>query len=106
MLQAVVILMVAAVAGFVSGWSGARSSLAGGFAYFLPNLMFVLRLRLSMAAQRAGAAGFLVGEAVKLVAVIAMLIVLPRLFEVQWLALIAGLYVVMFVNLFALLLKN
>lgn len=46
------------------------------------------------------------GEAVKLAAVIALLIVLPRVMEVNWPALIAGLFVVLFVNLFSLLLKN
>lgn len=106
MLQAVAILLVAAVAGMLSGVVGARSALIGGAAYFLPNLMFVVRLRLAIVARQAGAVGFLVGEAVKLFAVIVLLILLPRLMIVQWPALIAGLFVVMFVNLFALLLKN
>ncbi|MDP2170916.1 MAG: ATP synthase subunit I [Rhodocyclaceae bacterium] len=110
LLQAAVILAVAAVAGLLAGPGGARpaaiSALAGGAAYFLPNLLFVLRLRLAIATQRAGAAGFLIGEAVKLSAVIALLLFLPRLIDVNWPALIAGLFAVMFVNLFALLLKT
>lgn len=109
LLQAVVILAVAAVAGLLAGSSGALSALAGGAAYFLPNLLFVLRLRLAMATsatQQAGAAGFLIGEAVKLSAVIALLLFLPRLIDVNWPALIAGLFAVLFVNLFALLLKT
>jgi ATP synthase protein I len=112
-LQAVVILVVAALAAGLAGSDGARlamvSALAGGMAYFLPNLLFVLRLRLAMATsatRQAGAVGFLVGEAVKLSAVIALLLFLPRLIEINWPALIAGLFAVLFVNLFALLLKT
>ncbi|MDP2196921.1 MAG: ATP synthase subunit I [Rhodocyclaceae bacterium] len=110
LLQAAAILAVAAVAGLLAGSGGARSAglsaLAGGAAYFLPNLLFVLRLRLSIATRQAGAAGFLIGEAVKLSAVIALLLFLPRLIDVNWPALIAGLFAVLFVNLFALLLKT
>lgn len=109
-LQAAVIFAVAASAGLLVGSAGARSAmisvLAGGMAYFLPNLLFVLRLRLVISAQRAGAAGFLIAEAVKLFAVIALLLFLSRIIEVNWPALIAGLFAVLFVNLFALLLKT
>jgi ATP synthase protein I len=106
LLQAAAILAVVAMAGLLAGPVGAKSALAGGAAYFLPNLLFVLRLRLAIATRQAGAAGFLVGEAVKLSAVIALLVILPRMIEVNWPALIAGLSVVLFVNLFALLLKT
>lgn len=106
LLQAAAILTVAALAGLLAGTGGALSALAGGAAYFLPNLLFVLRLRLAAATRRAGAAGFLIGEAAKLSAVIALLLMLPRVMEVNWPALIAGLSVVLFVNLFALLLKT
>jgi len=106
LLQAAVILAVAVVAGLLAGSNGTLSALAGGVAYFLPNLLFVLRLRLAILTHQAGAVGFLVGEAVKLFAVIALLIFLPRMIEVNWLALIAGLFAVLLVNLFALLLKT
>ena len=106
LLQAVVILAVAAIAGLLAGSVGALSALVGGASYFLPNLLFVLRLRMALAAKRAGAVGFLIGEAVKLSAVVALLLLLPRMMEVNWPALIAGLFVVLFVNLFALLLKT
>lgn len=106
LLQAAAILTVAALAGLLAGTGGALSALAGGAAYFLPNLLFVLRLRLAVAARSAGAAGFLIGEAVKLSVVMALLFLLPRLMEVNWPALVAGLSVVLFVNLFALLLKT
>lgn len=106
LLQAVAILAVAAVAGLLAGSRGALSALAGGAAYFLPNLLFALRLQVAIATRQAGAAGFLIGEAVKLSAVIALLVWLPRMIDVNWPALIAGLFVVLFVNLFALLLKT
>jgi F0F1-type ATP synthase assembly protein I len=106
LLQAAVILSVAAIAGIVAGSGGALSALAGGSAYFLPNLLFVLRLRLAIATQQVGAAGFLIGEAAKLFAVIALLVFLPRMIEINWPALLAGLFAVLFVNLFALLLKT
>jgi ATP synthase protein I len=106
LLQAAMILAVAAIAGLAAGSAGALSALAGGAAYFLPNLLFVLRLRMALAARQAGAVGFLIGEAVKLSAVVALLLLLPRVIEVNWPALIAGLFVVLFVNLFALLLKT
>jgi ATP synthase protein I len=105
-LQAVAILVVAAVAGLLAGLKASISVLAGGVAYFVPSLLFVLRLRVSVVAQQAGAVSFLVGEAVKLLFVIALLFYLPRMIEVNWPAMIAGLFVVLFVNLFALLLKT
>jgi len=106
MLQAVAILAVAACSGLLAGTVGAQSALAGGMAYFLPNMLFVLRLQFAIAMRQAGAVGFLVGEAVKLAAVVALLLMLPHFMVVSWPALIAGLSVVLFVNLFALLLKN
>lgn len=110
LLQAAAILAVAASAGLLAGSGGAQSAmvsaLTGGMAYFLPNLLFALRLRLAVSMQQAGAAGFLIGEAIKLFAVIALLLFLPRMIEVNWPALIAGLFAVLFVNLFALLLKT
>lgn len=106
MLQAAAILAAAALSGLLAGSGGALSALAGGAAYFLPNLLFALRLQFSIATRQAGAVGFLVGEAVKLAAVIALLLLLPRMIEVNWLALVAGLFAVLFVNLFALLLKT
>jgi ATP synthase protein I len=106
LLQSLAILAVAAIAGWLGGEIPARSALIGGAAYVVPNLLFVLRLRCAAAARETGAVGFMIGEAVKLFAVIALLLILPRLLEVNWLALIAGLSVVLLVNLFALLLKT
>lgn len=109
LLQVAAILAVAALAGLLAGSVGILSALSGGAAYFLPNLLFVLRLKVALATsatRQPSAVGFLVGEAVKLSAVIALLLLLPRVIEVNWPAFIAGLSVVLFVNLFALLLKT
>lgn len=106
MFQAFAVVLVAALMGAFIGWGGARSVLAGGAAYVLPNLLFALRLKAAIAARRVGTAGFLIGEAVKLAAVVALLLWLPRVVEIHWPALLVGLFVVMFVNLFALLHKT
>jgi len=105
-LQALGILIVVALVGGLFGTSAAMSALAGGLAYVLPNLLFVLRLRLGAVTGTTSAASFLLGEFVKLLSVIALLVSLPLVKEVVWPALIAGLFVVLFVNLFALLLKT
>jgi ATP synthase protein I len=105
-LQGSAVLAVAVFAGLLSGAKGFWSVLAGGAAYLLPSLVFVLRLRIAAVAGQANAAGFLVGEAVKLGGVIVLLVWLPRLIEVNWPAFIAGLFVVLFANLFALLIKT
>ncbi len=104
LLQCLAILAVAAIAGWLGGEVAARSALIGGAAYVVPNLLFVLRC--AVAARETGAVGFMIGAAVKLFAVIALLLILPRLMEVNWLALIAGLFTVLLANLFALLLKT
>ena len=106
LLQAVAILAVAVGAGMVSGFKGAQSALIGGTAYFLPSALFVLRLQAGIAVRRVSAVGFLFAEAVKLCMVIALLVMLPRMMDVSWPAMIAGLFAVLFVNLFALLLKT
>lgn len=113
LLQAATIMGVTLVAGLVAspghGRMAALSALAGGAAYFLPNLLFAVRLMLTDApsgGRRASPISFFLGEALKLSAIIAILLILPRITEIYWPALLAGLFAVMFVNLFALLLKT
>lgn len=113
LLQAVTIMAVAIVTGLLAGSGDARtaalSALAGGAAYFLPNLLFALRLLLTGApsgCRRASPTSFFLGEALKLSAIITVLLILPRITEIYWPALLAGLFAVLFVNLFALLLKT
>jgi len=100
---------VLSAAGLVSIWLGQRgavSVLLGGVAYTAPNLFFVMRLSASAARKRANAATFFVGELVKVLATIALLVTAQRLYPVQWLALLVGLFVALKANLFAFLLKN
>jgi len=107
LLQATMVAVAAAVAGTFFGMRSAVSLLAGGIAYLLPNLLFVARLSAAAASGRASAVSFLVGEAIKVTATVAILVgaqaVIP---ELQWLALLIGLFVALKANLLALLLKT
>ena len=107
LLQATLVAVAVAVAGTFFGVRSAVSLLAGGVAYLLPNLLFVARLSANAASGRASAVSFLIGEAVKVAATVALLVgaqmVVP---DLQWLALLIGLFVALKANLLALLLKN
>jgi ATP synthase protein I len=100
------VLTAAGLASIWLGQRGALSVLMGGVAYAIPNLFFVTKLSVSVARKRANAAIFFVGELVKVLATIVFLVVVQRLYPVHWLALLAGLFVALKANLFALLLKN
>ena len=80
--------------------------LVGGIAYLLPNLLFVVRLSAAAAAGRANAASFFVGELIKVAATVAILVgaqsIIP---DLQWIALLVGLFVALKANLLAFLLK-
>jgi ATP synthase protein I len=101
------VLMLAAILVFPwLGWHGMQSAMAGGLAYLLPNLLFVLRLRLSASRGTANAATFFVGELIKVLATIALLALAHRIFDVHWLAMLIGLFAALKANLFAFLLKT
>ena len=106
-LQATLLLVAAAVAGIFFGMGSALSLLVGGMAYLLPNLLFVVRLSAAAAAGRANAASFFVGELIKVAATVAILVgaqsIIP---DLQWIALLIGLFVVLKANLLAFLLKT
>ena len=92
--QAVMALFVTAVSGWVAGQSAALSALAGACAYFVPNLLFALRL--FVATHRPKGANpliFLVGEMLKIAAAVALLWMIARIGgdQVRWLAVVAGL---------------
>lgn len=105
-LQIAVLLLAAVLVFPWLGWRGTQSTLAGGLAYLLPNLFFVVRLRLSAKRGTANAATFFVGELIKVLATIALLVLAHRLFDVHWLALLIGLFAALKANLFAFLLKT
>ena len=105
-LQATLLLVAAAIAGIFFGMGNALSLLVGGMAYVLPNLLFVVRLSASAATGRANAASFFVGELIKVAATVAILVgaqsIIP---DLQWIALLVGLFVALKANLLAFLLK-
>ncbi len=107
LLQATLVVVAAAIAGVFFGTASAVSLLAGGGAYLLPNLLFVARLAATAASGRASVVSFMVGEAIKVAATVVILVgaqvVIP---DLQWLALLVGLFVALKANLLALLLKT
>ncbi|MCK9283871.1 MAG: ATP synthase subunit I [Rhodocyclaceae bacterium] len=101
--------VVAAAAALAAWWLGARgaiSVLMGGASYLIPNMLFVLRLKLAAASGRANAATFFVGEFFKVAATIGILIAAQWLYDVHWLCLLVGLFAALKANLFAFLLKT
>lgn len=106
LLQSAIVAVVAALAGWWVGARGAYSALIGGASYLVPNLLFVLRLRIAAASGRANAVTFMAGEFFKVAATIGILIVAQRLYDVHWLALLVGLFAALKANLFAFLLKT
>ncbi len=106
LLQSVLVALVAAVAGWWSGARGAISALLGGASYLVPNLLFVMRLKIAAASGSTNVATFFVGELFKVAATIGLLIVAQRLYDVSWLCLLVGLFAALKANLFAFLLKT
>ncbi len=108
LLQIVATFVVAAIAGLLAGWNAAVSAMLGGLAIVLPNSLFALRLFAeSRKPGGASAASFFVGEFMKVAATIALLAAAASLYrDMHWLALIAGLIVVLKANLLALLSKK
>jgi len=87
-------VFVAAVSGLIAGQSAALSALAGAGAYFVPNLLFALRLFVATHQPKgANPLIFLVGEMLKMGAAVALLWMISRIGgdQVRWLAVVAGL---------------
>ncbi len=78
----------------------------GGAAVVVPNLLFALSLWAAARGGRASAAGFLVGEFIKVAATVALLVIIAGAYrDLHWLALLAGLFVALKANLFVILIK-
>ena len=108
-LQVTVLLLATAIAGLWVGERGAVSALIGGSAYLIPNLLFVLRLKLAAAGSRwsrASVVTFAFGEFFKVAATIITLVVVQRWVDLHWLAMLGGLFAVLQANFFAFLLKT
>jgi ATP synthase protein I len=98
--------VAAGVAWIVAGQHAAVSAGLGGLAVVVPNLLFALSLWAAAQSGRTSAAGFLVGEFIKVAATLALLVIVAGAYrELHWLALLAGLLVALKANLFVILTK-
>ena len=104
--QSVATLLAAGLAGILAGWHGAASAGLGGAAIVVPNLMFALSLWAAAKSGRASVARFFVGEMIKVAATLALLAIVAGAYrELNWLALLAGLFLALKANLFVILIK-
>lgn len=106
LLQLAVVLVAVAILTGIFGIRGAVSGFIGGMAYFVPNLLFAIRLGMLSATGRTGPMSFMAGELLKLVATVVLLVLAQRWFDVHWPAMLLGLFAALQANLFAFLLKN
>jgi len=91
-------LLAALVCWMGFGWQAGASALAGGLAYYLPNLLFALRLMLGLAAARPlSPFGFLLGELGKVGAAVALLALAGYMWRdwLVWPAMLFGLVCVL-----------
>ncbi len=103
-----VVTLIAAVLGYLFvGERGFFSALFGGFAYLLPNLVFVVRLKAAAVSGRASGVSFFVGEFGKIVATIGILVAVQQWYPgVHWIMMLIGLFAALKANLFAFLVKT
>ena|SRR5699024_7448143 len=93
--QATVALIATVLSGLLAGWYAAVSALVGAAAYFVPNLLFALRLLVGILGKKTPSpAMFFWGEAFKLIAALAILGLAAWLGQgwIIWPALLAGLF--------------
>ena len=106
LLQLGVVLVAVAILAGIFGIRGAVSGCIGGMAYFVPNLLFAVRLRMLSAVGRTGPMSFMAGELLKLMATVALLVLAQGWVDVLWPAMLLGLFAALQANLFAFLLKT
>jgi len=107
-LEFVATMVATLVAAVVVGSRGALSAVLGGTVVVLPNLLFALRLKATSNLEGAShAATFLVGMFVKLILTLALLFVISHWYrDLHWLSLLAGMFLALQSNIFALLMKT
>ena len=107
-LQAVATALTALVVAVVVGSRGALSAVFGCAAIIVPNLLFALRLKAASRIEGAShAAVFLFGVFAKFALTLALLFVISHWYrDLHWLSLLAGLFMALQSNVFALLMKN
>lgn len=72
----------------------------------MPNLMFALSLWAAAKSGRASVARFFAGEVIKVAATLALLAIVAGAFrELNWLALLAGVFLALKANLIVILIK-
>jgi len=104
--QSIAALLAAVAAGLVAGWHGAMSAFLGGAAIVLPNLMFALSLWAAAKSGRASVARFFAGELIKVAATLALLAIVAGAYpELNWLAMLAGVFLALKANLLVILIK-
>jgi len=90
-------------------WAGLHAAVSaglGGATVVIPNLLFAVNLWAAARSSRASAAGFLVGEFIKVAATLVLLVIVAGAYrDLHWLALLAGLIVALKANLFVILIK-
>jgi F0F1-type ATP synthase assembly protein I len=103
----VVLIVTGSLFGCFFNQAVSASVLVGGLCYFLPNLWFAFWLRQSsrVTGSSAGVPKFVIGELVKVAAVIALLYFAQSHPEFHWGAMIVGLIISTQANFFAFLLK-
>lgn len=106
LLQCVATLTVAALAIAFFGIPSGTSVILGGGVVILPNLLFAVRLWVSAKSGKASVGGFLVGEFLKVVATLALLATVAVAYrDLQWLALLAGLFAALKANLLLIFIR-
>jgi ATP synthase protein I len=104
--QCVATFLAVVLAWFWVGSHGAVSAGLGGAAVVVPNLLFALSLWAAAQSGKASAAGFLIGEFIKVAATMALLVIVAGAYrDLHWLALLAGMFVALKANLFVILIK-
>jgi ATP synthase protein I len=101
-------LVATAISAVFFGLHGAVSASLAGLACTVPNALFALRLRLASAKGGSPTATvFLVGEFVKIAAIVGLLVLIRAVYDdLHWGGLFVGLILALKANLFAFLVKT
>ena len=102
-LQLVMAIVTVVICGWFVGIRGAVSAALGAAAYMAPTFLFAVRLAVSAHRRAPSAAGFFIGEFVKIAATIGLLALTAKAYgDVHWPTLLIGLVVVLQANFLAI----
>jgi len=101
-------IVAAALSAVFFGFHGAITATLVGLAFTVPNALLVIKLTLAaMKTESVSPTVFFVGEGVKLLAIIGLLVLIQVLYaDMHWGAFIVGLVLMLKANLFAFLVKT